>query len=369
MQRIRSFFWLYRPTAPSHRAQSIQVIHAAHGTASRGHRVLLAVEPAGSVHLDTDEVLDFYGLSPIPELDLRILSKHRTIASIQFRWCFISWLYRTGPSGIVIARSKRYAKEALRWFSGRFKLILEAHEVDSLQAEEQGLESHQLAALEREVLGGADGVIANAEGTLELLFQAHPSLPPATVLHNASSVIPHGIEFSRREGIGYVGSLREVKDVGILAEVAKLLQQQITVVGVSDTDPMGIELMEAGQGWIQLEDPLPYRDVGERLSTFRLLLLPLGRGLFGDKLTSPLKLWDYLASGVPIVGADTPALSRAAPEAFFPYIQGDVESLANAIQRVLDDEGLRNTLSGHGLRRTWPQRAEELERFIQDTIS
>ena len=35
----RPWFWLYRPTAPSVRAQSIQVIQMAHAMASRGHEV------------------------------------------------------------------------------------------------------------------------------------------------------------------------------------------------------------------------------------------------------------------------------------------------------------------------------------------
>jgi glycosyltransferase involved in cell wall biosynthesis len=95
-----------------------------------------------------------------------------------------------------------------------------------------------------------------------------------------------------------------------------------------------------------------------------VLVLPLAPGLFGEQLSSPLKLWDYLASGVPIVAADLPSVRAAAPGAFHPYRAGDPADLARAIREVHTDEALRKRLLGNAIVRTWDDRAAEIEAFV-----
>lgn len=357
-------FWLYRPTAPSVRAQSIQVINAAWSMAARGHRVTLAVQAPRGPSVSQADVLAFYGLTPIEGLHLHVLPSGRTAASAFFRMRFVQWLGRTAGQGVVIARSKRYAREALRGAGGRFRLILEAHEVDSRQAREAGEPSSQLHDLEAEVLAGARGVVCNAPGTLDLLRASHPSLPPAVALHNATLASRARTPCPSTEGIGYVGSIRAYKGLETLAEAARLLRAPVTVVG-PDRSP---ELSALSEGWMRFEASIPHRDVPDRLAQFRVLVLPLAKGLFGAQLTSPLKLWDYLASGVPMVAADTPALQCAAPGAFEGYPPGEADALAQALRRVRDDPDVRRRLLEAATIRTWADRAAELELFLQAVL-
>lgn len=341
-------FWLYRPTAPSVRAQSIQVVHMAHAMASRGHRVTLAVDPAEPT--SAADVLAFYGLGPVRGLDLFVLPASRTAGSIAWRALLAGWVVRTRGGGVLYARSKRHAQEAVRLYGDRFRLVIEAHEVDSLQAAERGEDPGPARALEAFVLARAAAVVTNAPGTLALLREAHPDLPPALAAHNAThpSRIRRG---GPGEGVGYVGSARSYKDLATLAAAARELPWPVHAVG---SEAPGLVA----------EPALPHRDVPDRLAGFRVLVLPLAKGLFGERLTSPLKLWDYLASGVPIVGADLPSLHDAAPGAFHPYRPGDPADLARAIRELYADEALRAEILAHARVRTWDDRAAEVEAFL-----
>lgn len=349
---------MYRPTAPSVRAQSIQVINAAWATAARGHQVTVAVQAPKGLSVGPGEVLAFYGLETVSGLTLQVLPAGNTPASIAFRASFARWLIQSRGRGIAIARSKRYAREAIGWAGGQFRLVLEAHEVDSAQLVENGENGSEMRQLERLVLDASAAVICNAPGTLEVLQETHVSLPPAIALHNGTLASRARTPNGGGSGIGYVGSVRPGKDLECLAAAAEFLQRPVTIVG---PDPVS-------GGWMRSEGALPHREIPDRLAKFAVLVLPLRRGLFGERLTSPLKLWDYLASGVPIVAANTPAVRSAAGNAFEPYEPGDARGLADAIRRVLDDRELQGRLVASAPLRTWNDRAAEQDAFLADTI-
>ena len=355
--RIRSarpWLWLYRPVAPSSRAQTIQVVHMAHAMAARGHRVTLAVDPARP-GVDAADVLAWYDLAPLSGLDLRVLPVGRTAASFAFRALVGWWLLRHGREGVVYARSKRYARSVLRSRRG-VRVVLEAHEVDSAQAAERGADPGPLRALEREVLRGAAGVVTNAPGTLEVLA-LHHVLPPAVALPNGCA--GRANKGAGGQGVGYVGSVRPWKDLPTLAAAATLLDCPVTLVGVDPESEDAQALVRASGARLAVRPPVPYREVAEVLGGFDALVLPLGRGLLPERLTSPLKLYDYLASGVPVVAADVPTLRQAAGDTVSYYRPGDADHLAACLVKAL--ERPRRVPDNV---RTWAHRAAEVEAFV-----
>lgn len=363
------WLWLYRPPAPTVRAQSIQVLNMVHAMARRGHSVTVAVDPPRDVVRPTPaEVLAFYGLEAVPGLDLVVLPRKPTLASVWFRGVVASWMLQDPERSVVYARSKRYASELLRRFGARVPLVMEVHEVDSAQARERGEDPVELRTLEETVLKSACGVVANCPGTLELLRQEHRYVPPGIAAHNATHPSRVRRPTASGQGVGYVGSVRAYKGMETLARAAARVDVPVTLIGAKPDSADATRLMELSEGKLQLRPPVPHRDVPDHLARFRALILPLSTGLFGERLTSPLKLWDYLASGVPIVGADLPSLQDAAPGAFHPYKPGSSESLAEAIHAVVEDELLRARLLAAAEVRTWDDRAQEVEAFVMKAL-
>lgn len=348
------WLWLYRPTVPSARAQAVQVVHMAHAMAATGRPVTLFVEPAHDA-VTADTVLDWYGLTPLSTLRLHVLRGGRTAASLAFRAHVHAWVARHGSRGVVYARSKRYA----HWLPTKARLVLEVHEVESLQLVESGRDSSDMRRLEAAVIGRAVGVVANAPGTLELLSAVH-RLPLSLVSHNATHVDRVVEADSGASGAAYIGSVHALKDLPTLARAAALAEIPVTVVGPGDAS----ELEQIGQGWLRATGPVPYRSVPRVMSSYRALVVPLSDGLFGRRLTSPLKVWDARAAGIPLVGADLPALHSAIPGAFLPYRPGDAPSLAWALRQAVDDPPTRRWL-GRALVRTWGQRAAEIAVFVE----
>lgn len=356
----RQFFWLYRPMLPSTRAQSIQIIHSTHALAMLGHRVQLVAEVPDGFQGGVEEVLSFYGLPTAPGLDLRLLRGGRTRVSIEYRALLAAFVLRTRGQGVIVSRSKKQAVEARRLYGKRVQIVLETHELDSALAAERGEPDEEWCRLERDSVAAADVLVANAPGTLELWSERY-KLPPAIFLHNATRADRARPPRQDASGVGYVGSSRAYKDRAVVLELALRSEHSITWVGAEED----AQLQESG---LHLLAAVSHREVPDVLAQFRVLLLPLSPGVFGEKLCSPLKLWDYMAAGVPIVGADLPSLQRAAPGAFVPYRAGDAASLVRSVSEAYTDEAMRAQVLRASFLYTWSQRAAAFEQFLSEAL-
>jgi len=328
---------LYIPELPSLRAQSIQVVSSAHALARRGRRVRLWYRATGA------DPLAPYGLASHPRLELCALPPSKTLASVCFRADILRWARVHRGRGVFLARSKRYARYALKR-APQIPLVMEAHEVDSIQRART--DGASLAVLESEVLGGAAALIANCEGVMEGLSWMHRLPENRRVVHNAW--LPGAPPTGPGSGVALAGSLLEGKDPSTVARAGRELGG-VTVYGPS-------EVRWEGLVWGGSVAP---RDLVAVLQQHAVLVLPLGRGWFGERFTSPLKAFSYAATGRPIVGADTPALRAALGSAFEPYQPGDPGSLVAAVRRVLGGEARPAPPQ-----RTWDQRAAEVDEVL-----
>ena len=93
------------------------------------------------------------------------------------------------------------------------------------------------------------------------------------------------------------------------------------------------------------------------LARSRALVLPLADNLFGRALTSPLKLWDYLATPLPVVAPDLPTVREIAAMTGAPlhlHRPGDPADLARAVEAALAAPPREPHL------RSWTDRAREI---------
>jgi len=93
------------------------------------------------------------------------------------------------------------------------------------------------------------------------------------------------------------------------------------------------------------------------------------------RYTSPLKLFEYMAAGRPIVASDLPAIREVLTDGENACLvaPGDEHALAAGIRRVLDDPALADRLArraSEGVAAySWDRRAERLEALLEDVVT
>jgi len=347
---------LYRPRLPGQRAQALQTVHMADALARRGHVVTVLADRGDAPHT-VAAALARVGLSESPRLQLRIAPiGQRGLAGMWFRYALAKWW--KGPPGVVYARDLRRLTEAVQRHGTRHQVVLEVHG----QGASAGQDNVKNGVLEIEAAAAAvaDVVVANCEGTAEAWRQAH-GLTGVKVAHNATASARLRGPVPSDGVVRVVGSLRSYKGwTGVLSAAdGPGLRAPLEIVGGSVRQLPGP--LPAG---VTVRPPAPHHAIPDLLARSAALLLPLDDNRFGRELTSPLKLWDYLATATPLVLPDLPSIHRAlaavAADALSAawYIPGHPESLRAAVDLAVCAPRRPPVL------RTWDDRVAELGQVL-----
>lgn len=171
----------------------------------------------------------------------------------------------------------------------------------------------------------------------------------------------------------YTGHLYEWKGVDVLAETVKLLPRDIHVYLVGGTDEDVRRFQKKYQapnlhviGW-QKHERIPYW-----LRAADILVLPnSAKFRIGAKDTSPLKLFEYMLAGRPIIASNVPAIREVLSEDTAEFIPpDDATQLALGIQAVFNkreifEERVRYAKST-ALKYTWDKRAMKIIGLISN---
>jgi glycosyltransferase involved in cell wall biosynthesis len=168
----------------------------------------------------------------------------------------------------------------------------------------------------------------------------------------------------------YVGSLPRWKGVETLVQAAAALPEDVTLYivggGNAEVERLRLKNQASGIGNVVLVGQRPWREIPLWLKAARVLVLPnTGREEISRHYTSPLKLFEYMASGTPIVASDIPSIREIMNDTMgFFAVADDAESFARAIERALGDpeEAARRAEQARADVRkyTWARRAEEI---------
>lgn len=347
---------LYRPSVPSARAQTVQVVHTCHALARKGHAVtLLADVEEDAARMSPEVALAGFGLALPPTLDLRLSpTSWRPGASLWFRGQVRAWVRAAGKDSLVYARERKYVP----LIPERIPLVVEAHEVQVELEREAERDPAPAYAEEAATFRRARGLVTNCGGTMALLEAIYDELPAhRRVIHNATR-LDRAVQRapSAYPLVGYAGSPRPFKGLDTVFASLPLWPAEVTlemVGGAPDGVPESVNVIPS----------VPYGELPEWLARYHVLLLPLDDNVFGRALTSPLKLWDYLATGIPIVAADLPTVREIGGDMLHYYTPRDPASLAAAVAEAL--------AAGASPRRvrTWDHRAGEIEKFLKVVLA
>lgn len=182
------------------------------------------------------------------------------------------------------------------------------------------------------------------ENAVDRLFISKPSSLPCTIRKN-------------RPRLGYVGCISERTDIVLLDYVAKHKPEyDLVLAGPQEEklDKYGILNLPN----VTYEGCIPYNKVPEFLRTMDICLIPHKDTLYSRSM-SPLKLFQYLGSGRPIVSTDVAGVKRWSN---FVSIACNYQDFVEKI-----DEVLRNDSELLSLKRieaakleTWDKRVNEI---------
>jgi glycosyltransferase involved in cell wall biosynthesis len=388
------FYYLANIRLPTEKAHGLQIMQMCEAFAAAGADLTLVVpRRVNSPEMTTiGDPWVYYGVERnftiwrIACLDLfRWLPKAEWIAfSIQ------TITYLILLAGIMLCRRADvyYSRDPITLFvfsvfKPRRSLIYEAHQLSK---------SRLGSALQRLCLRRVGAVIA-VTGKLGDALKAHGAL---------NLVIAHdGIRTKRFENlpdrdevrasltipiqafvVGYTGQLQTLsmsKGIDVLIEaVARLPDLAITLCLVGGPVVIADSLRAH---WIKLGLPAErFMFLGQVMPTvvpfclaaFDVCVMPSPRTEFFAYYASPLKLFEYMASGKAILSSDLPAVAEVLRDGetglLFP--PGDVGALADAIRRLYDDPALRQRLGAVAKREaaqySWQARAKRILQVVRN---
>jgi glycosyltransferase involved in cell wall biosynthesis len=304
---------------PDQRARFIQIMQTCEALAKLGTEVILM---AGIRKGYSEEaILSFYGLSEHPNLKLvripimrREQKKHLRFSS---HWVFHFFLlvrlllnksYRDGET-VFFVRHIKLSDLVLRCRKFlRAAVVFEVHEIFHLAA--HGERSRErLKRAELGVYSEVDALVSISQAIKEYLIQM--GIPGGSI-----HVVRNGVEkewFSVRQEpsasyICYTGSLYPWKGVDTLILAMKHLPgEKLVIVGGGGRMEVlkSLTVKEAVSDRVDFAGAVPRRLVPGYLSHSKVAVLPNILSM-PSQFSSPLKLFEYMACGVPIAASDMP---------------------------------------------------------------
>jgi len=167
----------------------------------------------------------------------------------------------------------------------------------------------------------------------------------------------------------YTGHLFGWKGAHILAEAGKLLvysDVEIYFIGGSKHDVERFEKKYGRYPNIHVEGYRPHEEIPLWQKSANVLVLPnTAKEDISKYYTSPMKLFEYMASGTPIISSDLPSIRAVVTDREVYYVNPDnVHSLSDAILYLMNNMKYGKGLASKALvcvkNYTWTARAKRL---------
>lgn len=275
----------------------------------------------------------------------------------------------------VLAREIEVARALVR--AGRRGVFLELHRVPGGRARRRWM---------CEAAAGADGIVAISDGVRDDLVAGGVERAAVTVEHDAFeparfAELPSKAAARAELGLDpdaplvvYTGGLLEWKGVDLLVDAARELPgARFVLVGGMDADVERLRRRAGGLSNVRVDGFQPPGRVPLYLAAGDVGVAPnRSRPAISARHTSPLKVFEAMACGLPLVASDLPSLRELLTDGEDAVLVApdDARALAAGLRRVLDDDGLRRRM-GERLRaraagHTWDARAARLLRWMDE---
>ncbi len=381
--------YFHRLHFPSSSGQTIQVVRDYFGMAAqhnvhlfyRSHQALKSEEINSFLIEHKAKLCETFKLHYIGE---------EAWAKYNFRAKLINLAKDKSQPTLVVTRTIDHANYAMKLASkyNHIYTLLELHEtaVPHLiyQQQKRPLRTLVSKIQEKNIFLNIDGLIATTVPQIKLLDRLYKNHAPIILLPN--SCAPYSYDTNNKKRIyrffkiRYAGQFTSWKNTDILFEALKNLPHHFILElaggkrgGEKDTEQL-IERktkQHGVNGRVIYMGVLPPVDVPKFLAEGDFLVLPLGNNLQSHLFTSPMKLFEYAASGTPMVVTDQPTIRSLidnGQEALF-VAPNDAKGLAKAIEDLAADPKFAHTMAAKA--KKWVEqfsvqnRVTKYNRFIE----
>lgn len=364
---VMNIFYFSGSILPSRLANAVHVMKMSEALTCGGvHELTLFAKSSCVAHAD---IFAHYDTKPVFKLSL---SPHIPIPLISGAIRVSSTLFhalKAQPEPDLIYGRDFWS--AALWPKTNTRIIFEAHELPRTVLEKFAfkhiLKRKNFAALV---------VISNA--LKKDVHSAFPQIKDSNIIvapdgANVPDEMPAYEHIKKgRPVLGYVGSLHAGKGVETLLEIARRMPQaDIYVYGGAAKDILYWK--EQSPKNLIYFGHVPHHDVHEKMRRCDLLLAPfqkkiqIGTGRDIARWTSPLKLFEYMAAGRPIICSDLPVLREVMAHKHNALLinPDNPQQWCDAIQNLLEDKELAGSLienAFHDLKTkySWRARADSI---------
>jgi glycosyltransferase involved in cell wall biosynthesis len=245
--------------------------------------------------------------------------------------------------------------------------------VDEFSAAQGLVHGPTIAALEKEVLAKADLVIVTAQGLLDSkrAWAKQTELVPNGVdvehLAKASqpeTVVAEAVAALPKPVIGYLGAIQYWIDFDLIAHAAQT-HPEWSFAMVGNIEPLARVDKVRGLPNVHFLGRQPYADLPQFVAGFDVCINPyVLDGVAAN--VDPLKLYDYIASGKPVVSVDIPAAQRFAG---LIYLTKTAEGFTSAIAAALKDPGDGAARQQAAVSHSWVARFQRVQSLLEPLLS
>ena len=377
---------------PSHRAQSLQIAQMAAAFERAGAPTTLvhALRHPTPALPEGQDLFSFYGVPDGPRPEVAAVPCTDWIDRVPTRLQFVpariqelsfasnaAELVAEKHSGARVLSREIETARALGRSGGATDVFLEIHRVPGGRLRRDWLE---------EAAEASRGIVAISGGVKEDLVRTGIPADSILVEHDAMEKTRFSSSVARSSArktlrldqkapvVVYTGGLMGWKGVDVLIDAARLLPElSFVIAGGMEQDVLRLR-KHARRVWnVRFDGFQPPDRIPLYLAAADVGVVPnRSRPAISAKYTSPLKVFESMAMGLPLVASDLPSLREilvgeehavfAAPD--------DPRALADAIARLMGDEELRASMRDRGLARapelTWDARAERILAWMDE---
>jgi glycosyltransferase involved in cell wall biosynthesis len=277
--------------------------------------------------------------------NLRVIAKkNNKVNRVKLKFHFFLDLFTMKTKKIIITRHHRklIIAQKLKKYGAKIKIIHEMHEESFPHLFKSRITQSKVQSL---LLSSEIDLLMFTNFSQKILFKEEFGLLP-----RSSIVLPNGVDFKRFQNISmssnfvitYGGGFNSWKNVDLIFEAMSLLDDKFTLKisggkGDSKSDTYINNLIEKFKINPKRVNYLGFvdnQDFPERvLDKSHILLLPLGDNIQSRYLTSPMKLFEYMATSIPILAVNFPSISLLANDSIY-FSSIDAKDFANTIKKI-----------------------------------